>query len=69
MPIKNDGIDYGSHTYVTWCNCGWRELASTTREAIQRIADHRYNVHDIEFSKAYAAVHSRSARARRAVNT
>ena len=51
MSTRNYGVDVARSSYLPWCKCGWRELASGHDVARQVLADHRSRVHDDKVSE------------------
>jgi hypothetical protein len=43
--MRGYGVDEARSSFLPWCKCGWRQLASTYTESRQVLADHRNSVH------------------------
>lgn len=57
-------IDFSDSSLLPYCECGWRELALTRREARERIAIHLAVAHGASASKARGALYAAKKRDR-----
>jgi hypothetical protein len=45
MSTRAYGVDEARSSYLPWCKCGWRQLASSHTESRLILAEHRNSVH------------------------